>query len=227
MSAELPYVYAAILDVLGYRQRLDADRQMGTLGFKDDLQAALQVLTEVNEAEVAYQAISDTVILTCPKRETFLDFLKVIKNVQIAFLRRKLFVRGGLTYAQHFKSTHVTYSHALSSAYEIEKGLAIYPRIVVDHNIIEMFRDAGELQPIVDSMLVCVCNGTFFVNIIDDHNWQEIYDYGRQLFLHDVSVLFRKEPEFSKHVWFENYLFGSPFNPFTSDRYIPGVSYNF
>ena len=66
MSTELTYVYAALLDVLGYRQRLQQDLRGGTLSFKDSLQRAMQALADVNEADYSYQAISDTVILTSP-----------------------------------------------------------------------------------------------------------------------------------------------------------------
>ena len=81
MSEILTYVYAAILDVLGYRQRLEKDRKTNTLAFKDALHSALQELTTINEAIYNYQAISDTVIITCSNRDELVGFLKVQKKL--------------------------------------------------------------------------------------------------------------------------------------------------
>jgi hypothetical protein len=223
MSDKLPYVYTALLDVLGYRQRLEVDRQTGTLAFKDALNGALQVLASINEAEVSYQAISDTVILTCSDREHLLRFLQILKKVQIAFLGQGLFIRGGVTYGQHFKSGNITYSHAVASAYEIENKLAIVPRIVIDHNIIDMLRSSNDLQPIIDRYIVCVANGVHFIDIADASNWNTLFDMGRQLYFNDQQILVRKESEFAKHLWFQNYLLASPHKMEDALPYIPGM----
>ena len=130
--SSIPYVYVALLDVLAYRGRLQADRDSGTLSFKDDLQRAMTVLGDINEADFQYQAISDTIIITCPRREGFTDLLGLLKGVFVSFLKEGLLLRGGVAYSQHFKSSHVTYSHAIALAYELESRQAVYPRIVID-----------------------------------------------------------------------------------------------
>jgi len=103
LSEQLTYVYTAMLDVLGYRNRLQDDRNHGTLSFKYELQRALQVLAKINQADYDYQAISDTIIITCNKREEFIGFLLTIKSVVLSFLRENLFVRGGIAYSSILK----------------------------------------------------------------------------------------------------------------------------
>ncbi|MFB1480964.1 hypothetical protein [Corallococcus sp. RDP092CA] len=224
MTSETTYVHAALLDVLGYRHRLSQDRQSGSLDFKDALQRAMTVLSNFNEAEFSYQAISDTIIVTCARRDGFVELLKVLKKVVLGFLAEGLFVRGGVTYSPHFKSSHVTYSHALAVAHELESKTAIYPRVVIDHNILEMFKVANETKSITDAELICERNGVHFLNIIDPDNWAQAYKWAREMFAREKTFLLRKEQEFLKHSWFEEYLFNSPHRKPDVERYIPTMT---
>jgi len=222
MSGET-YVYAALLDVLGYKDLLKSDRDKGQLQFKDQLKKAMAVLSHVNEAEYQYQAISDTVLLTCAKREHLLPFLKMLREVQIAFLNEGLLIRGGVTYAQHFKSAHLTYSHAIARAHELEVQSAVYPRIVIDENILAMFDASEELDSIIQSRLVTVWNGINFLNILDAKNWQQVYAAAKSIFLAQEAQLRKNEKDFLKHVWLENYLFSAPDAKADAARYIPAM----
>jgi len=223
LSSNLTYVYAAVVDVLGYCQRLKEDRVMGSLAFKNELQRALQALTDINEAVYSYQAISDTIILTCSNREGLVDFLQVLKEIKLAFLKEGMFIRGGVAYSQHFKSNYVTYSHAVARAHEIESIIALYPRIVIDHNIVHMFEASGEISELVKSDLISVLNGAYFLNILDRENWSDVYHWARSLYEHDREVLLRNEVEFAKHTWFENYIFASDHLDPRCERYIPTI----
>jgi hypothetical protein len=219
----LPYVYAALLDVLGYRERLERDRTNGTLDFKDVLESSLQCLTAVNDAEFAYQAISDTIILTCPLRDNFVSFARVLRNVQVSFLRNGLFLRGGITFQRHFRSGVITYSPAYAGAYELETKMAIYPRIVVDHNIVDMFESAGKGLELAHSQLLCECNGVFFLNIIEENNWAELYAKAAEIYRNDAPGMRCVEGVFNKHLWFQEYLFSSKYAKPESPRYIPPI----
>lgn len=224
MSDNLSYVYALILDVLGYRKRLEEDRTIGNLTFKDSLQNALKVLTDINEVDYNYQAISDTIIITCSDRDNFINFLLITKMVILSFLREGLFVRGGIAYAKHFKSTYITYSHAIALAHEIEAG-AIYPRVVIDNNIIDMFDATDELNQIIDSKLILVSNGIYFINILDEDNWGEVYKCCRELYKNQEKQLSKNEHNFLKHSWFEEYIFSSLYADSSCGRYIPKIHF--
>ena len=142
------YAYSALIDVLSYRYRLKQDIDSGVFTFKEDLERALSIFDSVNSAIFSVQAISDTIILTCNTHENFPEFLSILKEIFLAFLERGLYVRGGVAYSKHFHSGRLTYSHAVAKAYDIENMISIYPRIVVDDNIIEMYSSSSKLPQI-------------------------------------------------------------------------------
>lgn len=209
MSTEPVHLYAALLDVLAYREQLEQDRETGTLAFQEKLAKALSVFDAVNESVFRVQAISDTIILTCNTHSDFPQFLGLLKNVFIAFLRQGLFVRGGVAYSRHFQSKHLTYSHAVARAYEIETTLSIYPRIVIDENIIQMYTVGNGLPALTGRGLLCHQNGVYFLSIIDDANWLEVYNLAKELYENTASLLHMNETAEIKHIMFERYVMTS------------------
>lgn len=217
------YAYCALIDVLGYRQRLKEDQDEGGATFKDDLEVALRCLDSVNSAVFSVQAISDTIVITCTSHDRLTEFLDVLKQVFIGFLHRGLYVRGGVAYSKHFQSNRLTYSHAIARAYELESGSAIYPRIVVDKNIVDMDAGPSSLHSLRGSGSIYLHNGLYFLNVIDVANCKDVYDCAKNLYMRDRISMLGKEGPFGKHVWFESYLktffinAGIPFESYTDE----------
>ncbi len=204
------YSLVALLDVLAYRNHIRADRISGTEQFKGKLEAALAVLTSINETELSYQAISDTIIIAANPSTALADFLCTVGAVQRAFLRSGLLIRGGVAFEQHFKSGNLTYSHALAVAYELEQKQAIYPRVVVDKSVIEMLRSGNRFDPkdtkrIQDDRLICVQNGIYFVNFLDNQI-SACYELAKQIFESEQQKLQEREAELAKHRWLQDYI---------------------
>jgi hypothetical protein len=214
------YFYTALIDVLSYRFRLERDVKSGAFSFKSDLEKSLSVFNNVNTAVYTVQAISDTIIITCNTHNNFPEFLDILKSVFISFLKTGLFIRGGVAYSKHFQSGRITYSHAISRAYELENKLAIYPRIVIDENIVQMYRSGNNLPQIFDQGLLAVQNGITFLNVIDKGNWKEAYDFARSIYENDESSIIGNESAFQKHQWFEKYIFDSPFALSGNEAYV-------
>lgn len=183
------YAYCALIDVLGYKQRLKEDKDGGTLTFKDDLEVALRCLESVNSAVFSVQAISDTIVITCTQHALLIDFLDVLKKVFLGFLERGLFVRGGVAFSKHFQSQRLTYSHAIARAYELESGSAIYPRIVIDRNIIEMNEGPSSVKSLRGSGYIFMQNGVYFLNVVDSDNVENVHSCGERLYRRDNNSL--------------------------------------
>lgn len=205
----VPYTFVALLDVLGYRNKIEADRQQASETFKTKLEAALAVLSGLNETEVSYQAISDTIIIANHPSAPFGDLLRTLKRVHLAFLQQGLFLRGGVAFAPHFKSGPITYSHALPVAYQLEQKQAVYPRVVIDSNIIQMFSEGGKLSEESDNVreeqLICVENGVYFLNVAHGSS-DEYYELAKAIYADEESSLHGQEHELAKHRWLQNYI---------------------
>jgi hypothetical protein len=215
------YVYTALIDVLAYRTRLHQDIQNGEERFKDDLEGALSILDSVNNAVFGVQAISDTIILTCNTHDKFPEFLSLINKIFLSFLEKGLFIRGGIAYSKHFQSGKITYSHAIAKAYELEQNMAIYPRIVIDENILDMYKTGNNLPTIFGKNLILKKNGIAYLNILDSTNWLSTYENAKNIFDSSKDYLQKNEQAYIKHAWFENYLFDSHNANNKTARYIP------
>jgi hypothetical protein len=207
------YSLVALLDVLSYKNHIAADRTSGTESFKGKLEAALAVLTSINETELTYQAISDTIIIAANPSAALSDFLSTIGKVQRAFLSSGLLIRGGLAFEQHFKSGNLTYSHALAIAYDLEQKQAVYPRVVVDESVIEMLCSGSkftteDIKQIQDQRLICVQNGIHFVNFLDNHV-EQCYEAAKNVFESEQKELHGREAELAKHRWLQDYIFSA------------------
>lgn len=220
---EPTYLYAALLDVLAYRQLLQRDRESGRLDFQDKLSAALRIFESVNEAVFGVQAISDTIIITCSDHGHFPQFLELLRSVFIAFLRQGLLVRGGIAYSRHFQSNHLTYSHAVARAYELESSVAVYPRIVLDNNIVDMYEVATDLPPIRSSNLLCVENGVIFLDVLTRDNWAEVYEYARKNYDANCNTIKSDESVISKYIRLERYLLASSHAPTGAAGFVAAI----
>lgn len=167
------------------------------------------------------QAISDTIILSCSSHDNFPGFLNALQTAFLSFLETGLFIRGGVAYSKHFQSGRITYSHSIARAYELESHLSIYPRIVVDENIVQMYKSSKILPQIFNCSLLTRQNGVTFVNIVNQENWGNVYNLASKIFALDKDTIIHNERAFSKHQWFEKYLFDSPFADVTKPKYIP------
>ncbi|MBF3493608.1 hypothetical protein ISF74_01225 [Burkholderia pseudomallei] len=204
------YSLVALLDVLAYRNHLKTDRSSGSEAFKAKLESALSVLSSINETEISYQAISDTIIIAANPSTSISDFISTIAAVQRAFLQSGLLIRGGVAFEQHFKSGNLTYSHALAVAYELEQKQAIYPRVVIDKGVIEMLRTGSrfsrsDIQRLQDECVICVQNGVHFINFVFCHvDW--CYDRAKAIFEAENLDLEGRESELAKHRWLQDYI---------------------
>ncbi len=205
-----PYTLVALLDVLAYRNHLKADRSSGNEAFKGKLESALLALSSINETEISYQAISDTIIIAANPSTPISTFISTIAGVQRAFLQSGLLIRGGIAFEQHFKSGNLTYSHALAVAYELEQKQAIYPRIVIDKGVIDMLRSGSrfaeaDVRSLEHERMICVQNGVYFINFAENHiDW--CYDKAKEIFNSELSNLEGQESELAKHRWLQDYL---------------------
>ena len=150
------YLYAALLDVLGYRLFLEKDRQSGRLDFQGKLSAALAALGAVNEAVFGVRAISDTVILTCSEHGHFPEFLELLRCLFVAFSRAGYLHPWRRCIFSAFPERTIDIQSRDREGIRTRVEVAGYPRIVIDNNIVAMYQTGSGLPNIALSGLLCL-----------------------------------------------------------------------
>jgi hypothetical protein len=95
---------------------------------------------------------------------------------------------------------------------------------VLDENIISMYEVGEKLPHISASQFLCLENGTFFLDILTDQNWQKVYDYAQKAYDADKVQLTLNESAFVKHLRFERYLLSSRHAKADATGYIENIS---
>ncbi len=146
--------YCAFLDILGYKEKSD-NFFAGEYNLQGRFQRAIEnslkiielvkISNFVNLSKLKIEFFSDSIILTHPVNENKIDALHNIlhfSSVLIANLTfEELFVRGGIAKGKHISKTSEYFSFlsskALEKAYLLESKKAIYPRVVIDKDVLE------------------------------------------------------------------------------------------
>lgn len=146
--------YCAFLDILGYKKKSDnffankynlKDRFKRAIDTTNDCLKLVKTINIIDLSELKIEFFSDSIILTHPVNKNTRDAIHNILHFSRIFASHlsfeELFVRGGIAKGYHVRETinnkfSFLSSKALERAYELESKHAIYPRIIIDDNII-------------------------------------------------------------------------------------------
>lgn len=194
------HAYMAFLDILGYKEFLDADINTGTQSFKERMIRAFRAFESVNQSRYAFRAISDSIFISCGEREAAKELLGVLRELFLSFLSQQLLIRGGVSFGQHFQNQSITYSPVLTKAYLLESQAALVPRIMVDSNILDMF---PELK---DDGLVLRTGSQWFLNIATRDNFRDLWSAAENTCRESKNAIQRNERVRIKHRWLQDFL---------------------
>lgn len=221
----MAYAYFAFLDVMGYRYYLDKDKNDGTEIFKEKLISSYRAFEHIELGVLHHKSISDSIFMSSPN--SIIDFLKTAKNVYLRFLENGLLIRGGIAYNKHYETQHITYSHALSDAYNLESSKAISPRILIHKAVVEKLvnesegeAQSRELQLLLNEKLIIKCGNHFQLHVIDNDNWITIYENAKSIYLENETWINEDPKLFEYHNWLQNYLFNFPPKGNRKQKYI-------
>jgi hypothetical protein len=218
------YVYFAFIDVLGYKNYLAEDIKSNNLNFKDRLQSAFQIFNEINGSQFHYQSISDSIFIHSNSEDPT-EFLYLLKKIFVSFVTNGLLIRGGVSYNRHFENPTITYSLALTDAYQLESSEAVFPRILIHQSIIEKLRNhhaTGKkyLDRIVNAELLLQDGYATQLHILDEDNWNTVYSGCQKIYNENSSVVDSSSTLRLKHIWLQNYLFAFKPKNCRKSRYI-------
>lgn len=194
------HAYVALLDILGYKELLGADVRAGSQTFKERMTKAFRAFEKINHSRHPFKAISDSIFITCNERSSANEFLCVVRDIYVSFLAEGLLIRGGVSFGQHFETQSITYSPALAKAYLLESEVAVFPRIIVDSNVYDMF---PELE---DEMLILRTGEHWFLNVVTKENFDNVWISAESACLSSRPIIRRSEQVRIKHRWLQDFL---------------------
>jgi hypothetical protein len=167
----------AYVDILGFKERVKncpAQQVRNDLKFAQTVgKIALDKVPGLRESFYS-KAFSDSISMSVPADESSLltSFFLHIVQFQAQLSDRGVFVRGAVTLGDHCEDSTVLFGHALIRAVELEDTVALWPRVIVDPEVIQFAHglnlclDAKPLEEDVVSLLRCDYDGISYVNYL-------------------------------------------------------------
>lgn len=142
----------AYLDILGFRGKIEEAE-----GDSSKIQQIYESLTTaqsiVNTFKIGYpprlagmykiqgHMFSDTIILSCQtvSEDSVFFVIQDVAILQYLLVMQKCFLRGAITIGDHYQEGNLVFGPALIKAYEMEHQLAIWPRVIIDPAILNIF----------------------------------------------------------------------------------------
>jgi len=127
-------IYVAFLDILGF------SRLLKSKNFREQIEGIVRSLHKRAEFDgkhypsLKYLAISDTIIITAGDGDGYV-LVRKVSQIQNALLKAGFAVRGGVAFGHTLTHTgdlgRNLFGKTYLNAYNAEKELAIYPRVVI------------------------------------------------------------------------------------------------
>ncbi len=162
--------FVAFIDVLGSSEAIknDPDKSLNAIHKAYDM--AIDKFNRYengNFNELKINIFSDNIILSCPVKEgeeveALVSILFFSMLLQVCMWINGLMVRGGIAFGDYFADGIMVWGKALLRAYELESKIAIYPRIIVMPEIVDILNCFS--SPIFKSFVCEDYDGIFFID---------------------------------------------------------------
>lgn len=162
------YHYVAFLDILGFSEMVSRD-----CNGPSTRAVYLPILLRAHKTAFEHARrfigakvtqFSDSILIAHPyDSEKFAGVVEHVANLQRALLEDGILSRGGLSYGKHFSDEEFIFSDALIRAYKIEQDRAIFPRVVIDEDLLDLINPLA-LEP--RPALVREADGACFIDYL-------------------------------------------------------------
>jgi hypothetical protein len=174
----LDFYFVAFLDILGFSNMVRHDcESCGRDTFIKNLFSLYKFTKKIGENSPHLDIIqfSDSVVFSMPlSKDNFVYFINVISDYQYNLFKENLLCRGGIAFGKHFSREGFVFSNGLIEAYLLEKQSAIYPRILISKdllNLIYVKETPSDVPLLVES------DDEIFVDFLASRNLEEVSKY--------------------------------------------------
>lgn len=163
-------------DVLGFKQMIekyDLDSSSNILfefreAYQEAIDSVIRAGAGFNSKRIKFQMFSDNICISISyknKKESFVESFAELSFLasffQLSLMTRGFYIRGGIAKGSYYSDNNMIFSNALVKAYELESKKAIYPRIIVEQEIVDLLRN---LKEEMEFCLITDWEGIVFVN---------------------------------------------------------------
>jgi hypothetical protein len=139
----LDFYYLAFIDVLGFSKMVehDCNGPGDNQKFFEKLLAINKTITSLQSDGYKIESIQfsdSTIIFTKFDKNKLKPFVEVVRKYQQLLFHEGLLCRGAISHGKHYHENGFIFSQALVDAYRLEQGAAIYPRIIVSNDLIDL-----------------------------------------------------------------------------------------
>lgn len=135
----------AFIDILGSTAAIKSDAEKSLEMMHDAYTESMDLfdyLFEDKSVRPSVKIFSDNIIVAMPRmgesgHGAFCAVVMMSAIIQVQFLKRGLLTRGGIASGNFFADEVMVWGMALVKAYDLESNVAIYPRVVVDPELIK------------------------------------------------------------------------------------------
>lgn len=227
MKKKKGYVYSivAFIDILGFKQIIQSTNNDTKLEALVKCLEDARIVGDINVSAPrgleGYQGkmFSDSFTMSIPiGRGNLYIFLMQIYHFQGVLANSGIFLRGAITIGNHFEDNDLVFGPALVNAVELERTVAIWPRIVVHPEVIKLANNPAlwtlPEQPekdIIADRLERDADGITYVNYLDC--FAADADEDEEMFLknHRIHIIENAKANESqlrvlaKYYWLANY----------------------
>ena len=207
----------AFIDILGATRMIEEDQNKSLEIVHNAYDSAWKIYKEIfkKKTRFDFKFFSDNVVIAIQvKKEenirSYFSYMSVMASlIQLNFLMRDILVRGGIALGGYYSDDLMIWGKGLIKAYELENTIAIYPRIVVDPELIgkmELFTD--EKIDLSDYGLIQDIDGICYLDFFQKKIIQNRPDFLLKE-MEDMDKRLegtKKLKILQKHNWHQNYI---------------------
>ncbi|WP_424353790.1 hypothetical protein [Methanobacterium sp. MBAC-LM] len=148
----------AFLDILGFEELVQTSvyskdplakkRMIETI--KSALKDALKNIETGENKDlnlIKYKVFSDCTCLATPsfhnrdnEASNLCTLITMIKGYTFNLIRRNIYIRGGISRGYHYEDNYMIFSDGLVKAHNLENKEALYPRTILDEDLVQRFK---------------------------------------------------------------------------------------
>lgn len=140
-----------IVDILGFKNFVQKEKENSVKTVIEAIRDSIMLNKMAISTTVKYAILSDTIIVYSENVDSDNVFyvIHALGNLQLELLRHRFLCRGALVTAENYINNDIIVSEALIKAHLIEEKIAIYPRIIIDEEVIKIIKpqiDSGKIM---------------------------------------------------------------------------------